>query len=96
MDIEPVLHDFVVLTFIMFPLLCGYCVSVTTQRHTLKSVGLHRRKTGIQAENWIAHTAASCTAFKGPPVPADIKEKLLSWSLAGFHIRHFQAEHFQV
>lgn len=92
MDIEPVLHNLVVFTFIMF--CCdGCCVSVTTHHHTLTSVGLHRRKTGIQAENWIPHPAACCTGFKGPPVPANIKEKLLSCSLAGFHIRHFQAEH---
>lgn len=80
----------------MFPLLwCLLCVcnDTVTHRHTLKSVGLRRRKTGIQAENWIPHTAASCTGFKGPPVLANIKEKLLSCSLAGFHIRHFQAEH---
>lgn len=64
----------------MFPLLwwlMAVCNDTVTHRHTMKSVGLQRRKTGIQAENWISHTAASCTAFEGPPVPTNIKEAAL-------------------
>lgn len=74
---------------------CSYTV---THRHTLSSVGLQRRlyqrrKTGIQAENWILRTAAGCAAFGRPSVPTNIKEDLHVCSLAGFHIEHIQAEH---
>lgn len=72
------------------------CTYTVTHGHTLKSVGLQRcsyqrRKTGIQAENWILGTAAGCTAFGRPPV--NIKEELRTCSLAGFHIEQVQVEH---